>query len=80
MICQRCEGVTGFNTVAFIGGGARDMQANFFVAESAVKVEVTEDLLCIVCDDEGKDKVFSEVTNSFKGETFSTVLFRHLGL
>lgn len=80
LIYQRCRDVIGSNVVAFIGGGAGDVQINLSAAEGTVNVEVTENLLCCVCNDGRGDEIPSRVTDPSRGETFSTIFFRHPSL
>ncbi len=63
------------NIVAFTGGWVGDMRVDLSATEVAVNAEVTENLLCFVCDDGGGDEVPSGVTDPSGGETFSTVFF-----
>lgn len=75
LICQCCEDVTSLNVVVFTRGGAEDKRANLSAAEGAVNTKVTEHLLCFVCNNTGRNKIPSGVTNSFSEETFSAVFF-----
>lgn len=70
---RHCEGFIGWNTVAFNGNEAGNLQANISVAESIVNVEITKNLLCFICDDEEGDKVLSRVIDISERETFATV-------
>lgn len=78
-LIYQCYGsVTSLNTIAFIGSGVRDMQADLFIVESAVNVKVIKNLLYFICDNKREDKVFSKVTNPYRGKLsqlfFSNVL------
>lgn len=51
------------------------MQADLSAVEDVVNAEITEDLLCFVCDNRRRDKVSLGVINPSKKETFLTVFF-----
>lgn len=76
LICQHCRGVTSSNAVAFTETGGGDMRANLSIIKGAINIEVTEDLLCFVCDDRGGDKISSRVINSSEREIFLIGFFR----
>lgn len=80
LICQYYEGITGSNTVAFTGGGARNVRTDLSATKDIVNIEIIEDLLYLLCDNGGEDKVPSGITDSFGRETFLNIFLQRGGL
>lgn len=51
LIQQDCEDITSLNIVVFTQIEAENVQANLLVAENAINVKTTEDLLYFAFDD-----------------------------